>query len=581
MRKTKILATIGPTSNDVEIIRTMIGTGLDAARINFSHGTYESHTETINKIKAARESMNSPVPIVLDTKGPEIRIKTFRDDKVYLVQNSTFTLTTDDVEGDVDIVSVTYKDLPMDVRAGSRILLDDGLIELLVQSITDTDVVCKVVNEGYLGSRKGVNIPDVFVNLPSLTEQDVDDLKFGIEMGIDWVAASFIRTAGDVLNIREVLETNDGGGIKIIAKIESREGVDNIDSILEVADGIMVARGDLGVEIPPEEVPMVQKALIQRANLLGKLVITATHMLESMTKNPRPTRAEANDVANAIFDGTDVVMLSGETANGDYPVESISMMARIAEKAENSPQYFNEIVHSRMKNFTNAISFAACDTAKVLHASCIVAVTDSGFAANMVARARPESPILALTTIEQVCRQLNLTWGCKPMLVDEISGNDEVFDVVEEMALKSGLAKIGDAIVALAGVPIGIAATTNTLKVRVVGNVLAKGKAKSGRGAVKGIARVFKVQEETDHFFERGDILVATTTSDDMMEYIKKAGALVVGSWEQVDTGHAETVAKALDIPLIVSYEKVVDLIGEGVAVTVDCDEGFVFNGYR
>ena len=581
MRKTKILATLGPTCDDIEIIKSMIRSGMDAARINCSHGTCEERIATIERLKAARDALDVPVPIVLDTKGPEIRIKTFKEAPVYLKQGSTFTLTTDDIEGDIEKVSVTYEDLPKDVHVGSRILIDDGLIELTVKSLTDTDIICRVVNEGFLSSRKGINVPDVYVNLPSLTSQDVEDLIFGIKMGIDWVAASFIRSANDVINIKDVLESNGAPNIKIIAKIENRDGVDNIDSILEIADGIMVARGDLGVEIPPEEVPMVQKTLIQRANKLGKLVITATHMLESMTKNPRPTRAEANDVANAIFEGTDVVMLSGETANGNYPVESISMMARIAQRAEHSKEYFSEITQNWKKNVTNAISLAACATAKDINAACIVAVTDSGFAANMVARSRPDSPILAITTSELVCRQLNLTWGCKPMLVADIRGNDEVFDVVEDVALKSGLAKTGDAIVALAGVPIGVAATTNTLKVRIVGNVLASGKTHNGQGTVKGITRVFKISDETDKFFERGDILIASTTSDDMMEYIKKAGALVVGTWEQVDISHAETVAMALDIPLLVSQEKVVDLIGEGVAVTVDCDQGFVFNGYR
>ena len=581
MRKTKILATIGPACSDVETIKTLMRSGMDAARINFSHGTYERHTETVNKVKAAREALGLYIPLILDTKGPEIRIKTFQEEPVYLKQGTNFTLTTEDIEGDEERVSVTYCDLHKDVKIGSRILIDDGLVELRVESIADTDIICKVINEGPLSSRKGVNIPDVYVNLPPLTEQDVSDLKFGIKTGFDFVAASFIRSANDVLNIRAMLEENGGQYVKIIAKIESRDGVENIDSILEVADGIMVARGDLGVEIPPEEVPIVQKMLIRRANMLGKLVITATQMLESMTKNPRPTRAEANDVANAIFEGTDIVMLSGETAIGNYPVESVSMMARIAQSVENSSEYLKEVVHTRKKNITNAISYAACATAKDINAACIVAVTDSGFAANMVARARPDSPILAITTSDQVCRQLNLTWGCKPMLADNISGNDEVFEVVEELALKTGLAKTGDTIVALAGVPIGVAATTNTLKVRIVGNVLARGEVYNGIGSVKGIARVFKVLEEKDHFFERGDILVATKTSDDMMEFIKKAGALIVGSWEQVDTTHAETVAKALDIPLLISQEKVVDLIGDGIAVTVDCGDGFVFNGYR
>ncbi|MCL1988544.1 MAG: pyruvate kinase [Firmicutes bacterium] len=582
MRKTKIIATLGPASSDVETMKTMIKAGLDAARLNFSHGTHESHAEFINKLKEARKAVGVPVPLILDTKGPEIRVKTFKDGKVFLKQGSHFTLTTEDVEGDEERVSVTYKDLPKDVAVGSRILLDDGLIALSVQRLTDTEVICVVVNEGSLGSRKGVNIPDVYVNLPALTEQDIIDLKFGIKMGFDYVAASFIRSANDVLKIKEILSENGGSHMRVIAKIESRDGVNNVDSILEVADGIMVARGDLGVEIPPEEVPLVQKTLIKRANLMGKMVVTATQMLESMTKNPRPTRAEANDVANAIFEGTDVIMLSGETANGQYPIESIAMMARIAKQAESSREHFNILEEeSRKNNITNAISYAACAIAKDLGAACIVTVTDSGFAANMVARSRPQAPILAITTSAVVYRQLNLTWGCKSMLADNIVGNDEVFDIVEELALKSELAKNGDSVVALAGVPIGQVATTNTIKVRTVGNVLAKGKSHSTDAIVQGVARVVKVTSETTHFFDRGDILVATTTSDEMMPYIKKAGALVVGSWEQVDVSHAETVAHALDIPLLVCNEKVTDLIREGTAVTVDCSKGFVFNGYK
>lgn len=583
MRKTKILATLGPASGDVEIMKQMIRNGMDAARINFSHGTYETHTTIINNLKIAREALNVPIPLILDTKGPEIRIKTFGTEKIYLEQGSEFTLTTEDLVGDQHIVSVTYQNLPHDLQVGSRVLIDDGLIELKVRSLTDTEIHCVVINSGFLSSRKGVNVPDVYVNLPSLTERDVEDIMFGIKMGFDYIAASFIRSANDILNIRHVLEKNGGEHIRIIAKIESRDGVNNIESILEVADGMMVARGDLGVEIPPEEVPIVQKQLIHRSNVVGKPVITATHMLESMVKNPRPTRAEANDVANAIFDGSDVVMLSGETANGNYPVESIAMMARIASKAEGSIDYYKEITnhHNNLtKNITNAICFAACATAGDLNAACIVPITDTGFAARMVSRSRPTCPILALTTNEMVYRQLNLTWGCTPVMADNISGNDEVFDVAEAMALKSGLAKTGDTIIALAGVPIGVAGTTNTLKVRTVGNVLARGTG-NDRGVVKGITRVFKVLEEKVPYFERGDILVSTETTDDLMEFIKKAGAIVVGSWEQVDTSHAETVSKALDIPLIIANAKVIDLIGEGLPVTIDSHEGFVYNGFK
>ncbi|MCL2664638.1 MAG: pyruvate kinase [Defluviitaleaceae bacterium] len=583
MRKAKVLATLGPTSGTVDIISQMIIKGMDAARINFSHGTNESRVELIKALIQARTELNAPIPVILDTKGPEIRIKTFDTDRVYLEQGADFMLTSNDIVGDKTKVAVTYENLPKDLKVGSRVLIDDGLIELKVMSLTDTDINCVVINAGFLSARKGVNVPDVYVNLPSLTEQDAEDIKLGIKMGVDYIAASFVRSANDVLNIRSILEENNGSHIKIIAKIESRDGVTNLEGILEVADGIMVARGDLGVELPPEEVPLVQKDLIRRCNVAGKPVITATHMLESMVHNPRPTRAEANDVANAIFDGSDVLMLSGETANGSYPVEAIMMMTRIAEHAEKSENYIKHSLAHHLnlyKNITNAISFAACASADDLNAACIVPVTDTGFAARMVARSRPKCPILALTTSEATYRQLNITWGTKPIMAESISGNDEVFDIVEQKALESGFVKTGDIIVALAGVPIGVAGTTNTMRVRTIGNVLAKGRG-NNKKSVKGMTRVFKVKDSKASFFEQGDIIVCTQTTDGMMEYIKKAGAIVVGSWDNIDNSHAETVAKALDIPLVICTEKVINIISEGTPVTVDSENGFVYNGFR
>ena len=580
MRKTKILATLGPATKDVETIKSMINQGMDAARVNFSHGTYESHSGIINMLKTAREELNRPIPLVLDTKGPEIRIKTFEVDKLYLEQGASFTLTTRDVVGTQEIVSVTYEDLPKDLQVGSRVLIDDGLLELIVTDLTKTDVKCTLINSGFISARKGVNIPDVYVNLPSLTPQDIEDIKFGIKMDFDFIAASFIRTATDILNIRKVLEAHGGGHIHIIAKIESREGVDNIDSILDVADGIMVARGDLGVEIPPEEVPLVQKNLIRSCNKLGKIVITATHMLESMVNNPRPTRAEANDVANAIFDGSDVIMLSGETASGQYPVESIAMMARIAKEVERSQDY-HTIQHGYLgRNITNAISSAAVTTAAKLDAACIVPITDSGFASRMVSRCRPACPILAITPDKNVCRQLNLSWGCMPVLSEQLVGDDEVFEIAENIAMNTGLAKVGQTIVSVAGVPVGVAGTTNTMKVRTVGNVLAQG-CGNKRGIVKGITRVFlsKDQEERP-YFEQGDIIICTQTNDKMMEYIKKAGAIVLGSFEQTDLSHAKTVAKALDIPMLEVNVRAVDFVMSGLPVTVDTDTGLLINGY-
>ena len=415
MRKTKIVCTLGPATNDVEIMKQLIQNGMDAARINFSHGTYETHAETIAKLKQAREELNAPIPLILDTKGPEIRVKTFKEDKVRLEEDATFTLTTRDVEGDVNIVSVTYADLPKDVHRGSRILIDDGLIELKVEDITETDVVCKVINGGVVKSRKGVNLPGVEVNLPSLMEKDIEDLKFGVENGFDIVAASFIRSAEDVLKIRRVLEENGGGQMHIISKIENQQGVENIDKILEASDGIMVARGDLGVEIPPEEVPLVQKILIAKANRIGKPVITATQMLESMVHSPRPTRAEANDVANAIFDGSDAIMLSGETAAGAYPLEAVATMARIALKAESAVDYAAKLANTTEParvNITNAISMAACATAAELKTAAITTVTKSGFTARMISRYRPACPLIASTSDETVWRQMNLIWRC-------------------------------------------------------------------------------------------------------------------------------------------------------------------------
>jgi len=582
MRKTKILATLGPACNTVEIMKQMIESGLDAARINCSHGTVESRLEIVNMLKEAREAVGKPVALLLDTKGPEIRTKTFENDKVYLEQGAEFTLTTKDIIGDETRVAVTYSDLPKDLQVGSRVLLDDGLLEMKVTAIEGTEVKCVLINSGFLGNRKGINIPDVVVNLPSLTEQDIEDIKFGIKEGFDFIAASFVRTASDIINIRKVLEENAGDHIRIIAKIESRDGVDNLDSILEVADGVMVARGDLGVEIPPEEVPIVQKSMIYSCNIMGKPVITATHMLESMVSNPRPTRAEANDVANAIYDGTDVVMLSGETANGQYPVEAISMMDRIACKVEGTIDYSQKSLYRNInKNITNTMSYAGVATAADLGAACIVPITDSGFAARMVSRSRPNCPILAVTNDPVTCRQLNLSWGCIPVLSEKpFVGDSEVFEIAEEMAMKSGIAKNGDIIVAMAGVPVGIAGTTNTIRVRTVGNVLAKGVG-NNQGIVRGLTRLFTQSDNDDRmFFEQGDVIVCTQTDDTMVEYLKKASALVVGTWENVDLGHAETVAKALELPMLRVKVRVVDFVKTGTPVTVDTNDGLLINGY-
>ena len=581
---TKIVATLGPASNKTEIIELLAKAGMNVVRINFSHGDYKTHGEIIKAVKTVREKLKIPLPILLDTKGPEIRIGRFAlDKKVYLAQGNKFTLTTNNIDGDEKHVSVTYKDLPKDLKKGGRVLIDDGLIELKVLDLTETDIICEVINSGFLGSCKGINIPDVYVNLPSLTEKDEKDILFGIENGIDFIAASFIRTAEDVVKIKEILKNNHGEYIKVIAKIECRDGVNNIDSILEVSDGIMVARGDLGVEIPPEEVPLVQKLLIKKANEKGKEVITATQMLESMVNNLRPTRAEANDVANSILDGSSAIMLSGETAQGKYPVESVKMMARIAHKTESSLDYHKELFSS-YKNFrsniTNSISFATCTIARDLKVACIATVTNSGFTARMLSKFRPVCPILAITPNEHVWRQLSLTWGCLPILSDKININDGTFSIAVEKSMETGLAKSGDAIVIAAGIPVGVSGATNTLKVQIVGDVLAKGQG-IGNKVVSGRACVIKVFEQARNCFKDGDIIVTPEINDDLLPFIKKSSGVVVGSWENDDNKQAKVIADLLDIPVIVCNESVVEIIPDWISITLDSIKGIVYNGNK
>lgn len=486
MRMTKILATLGPSCNDVEMMKRLIEAGMDGARVNFSHGSHDTHRITVNNLITARTELGRHIPLILDTKGPEIRTGKMKDDAVVTLKaGDKITLTTDEVLGTAERISVSYKQLMDDITVGAKIMVDDGLIELEAKHITGSDVVCVIINGGEIGSNKGINLPSVSVKLPALTEKDINDLKFGVEMGFDYIAASFIQNADDVREIRRVLRQMGGKHIRIISKIENRAGLNNLDEILAESDGIMVARGDLGIEIPPEEVPMAQKDMILKANRMGKLVITATQMLESMTKYPRPTRAEANDVANAVFDGTDAVMLSGETAKGLYPVESIEMMAKIAVKAETDEVHyikrFRKDSHYdfHVQEFdplgiTNALSYATCMTAEELGVKCIVTVTNSGFTAKNISKFRPTCPILAITNEGYVCRQLNMVWGCAPDMYKsewQSVGNtaEAVFEIAGESARNSGLAVEGDPVIIVAGVPVGIAGTTNLMKVQLLG----------------------------------------------------------------------------------------------------------------
>lgn len=473
LRKTKIVCTLGPATEDDAILRAMIQAGMNVARLNFSHGTYEGHAQNIRRIRALSAELHTPVGIMLDTKGPEIRLKTFRDHRVTLQKGQLFTLCTGDVEGDAEHVSITYADLPADVQPGTTILIDDGLVGLTVEAVSKTEIQCRVNNGGVISDRKGINVPDANLSMPFISRKDREDILFGIQENVDFIATSFTRTEEDILAIRKLLTDNGGKGISIIAKIENMQGVQNIDSILAVSDGVMVARGDLGVEIPLEQIPIIQKMIIRKAYSRGKQIITATQMLDSMIKNPRPTRAEATDVANAIYDGTGAIMLSGETAAGLYPVEAVRTMARIAQVAEASIDYvqrFRDSVPRPSANITNAISHACCTSAQDLNATAVVTVTKTGFTAKMLSRFRPGCPIIACAPVERVVRQLCLSWGITPLLIEEVTDTDELFERAVDAGIDAGLLHKDDLIVMTAGVPLGISGTTNLMRVHVVGS---------------------------------------------------------------------------------------------------------------
>ena len=471
MRKTKIICTLGPAVDDPELIRALIRGGMDAARFNFSHGSHAEHLERLNKLKSVRDSMGRPVAAILDTKGPEIRIKSFDAKTVELSAGDTFTLTTADVPGSRERVSVTYPQLHEELSEGQEILIDDGLVAVKVEHIKGQDIVCTVENGGVLSANKSINIPGVHIRLPALTEKDMADIRFGVENDFDFIAASFVRRAADVEAIRQFLHECGGDSLKIIAKIENQEGVDNVDDILAAADGIMVARGDLGVEIPAAKVPVLQKQMIRKGLALGKPVITATQMLDSMMRNPRPTRAEVSDVANAVFDGTSCVMLSGETAGGKYPVESLAAMASIVTEAEGSINYWRQFQKKQVAstpNINDAISHTCCLTAKDLNAAAILAATNSGHTARMICRFRPACPVAALTMYEKVRRQLAICWGVIPFLTGEVNSTDRIFSLCAEVALKEGLVENGDTVVITAGVPLGRSGSTNLIKAHVI-----------------------------------------------------------------------------------------------------------------
>ncbi len=580
MRKTKIVCTIGPTSQGEEIFKEIVKSGLNVARLNFSHGNHEEHKERINVIKKVRDELGANIAIMLDTKGPEIRTRDFENGEIELTKGQEIIITSKDILGNNKIISVTYEKFAEDVKKGDTVLIDDGLISLeVIENINDTDLKCIVRNEGTVKNKKGVNVPNVKINLPALTQRDIGDIEFGIREDIDFIAASFIRKADDVISIRRVLEENNAEHIMIISKIENREGVENIDDIIEVSDGIMVARGDLGVEIPAEEVPLVQKELIRKCNAAGKPVITATQMLDSMIRNPRPTRAEVSDVATAIFEGSDAIMLSGETASGSYPVESVKTMSGIAVMIENSLDY-EEILRTKYisgnNSITNSISMSTCRTSLDLKASAIITATSSGYTAAAVSRFRPSAPIIAATENEYVIRQMSLYWGVYPLKIDKMQSTDEIVDTSVAKALESGYIENGDLIVITAGVPVGISGSTNLLKVHIVSELLYK-KMGVGKETVIARARVVKNAEELRDKFEDGDIIVMPSTDKDVVEYMERASAIIVE--EGGLTSHAIIAGLNLGKEVVVGADNCTEVIKDEEILTVNGNRGVVYRG--
>ena len=580
MRKTKIICTLGPSTDQEGVLRELVANGMNVARFNFSHGSHEEHLGRFEKLKAIREELGKPVAALLDTKGPEIRLKDFKNGTEMLEAGQTFTLTTREVEGTKEICSITYKDLPQDVQPGGTIMLDDGLIKLAIKSVTDTDIVCEVLNSGKIKTKKGVNVPGVHLSMPYLSQRDRDDIIFGVQQGFDFIAASFVRTAQDVYDIRNLLNEYDSN-IRIIAKIENREGVNNIDSILSAADAVMVARGDLGVEIDFTELPGIQKSVIDRSFSFGKPIVTATQMLDSMMVNPRPTRAEISDVANAIYDGTSAIMLSGETAAGAYPVEALKTMSAIAERTENEPHYrderFKDAAHGQI-SVSDATAHAACLTAKDVNASAIVTVSESGNTARLLSKYRPSQPIIACVMDEQVQRQLSISWGITPLMMDLATSTDELIEKSTALAKEHGYLHDGELAVVTAGVPVGVSGTTNMIKIHMIGNCLATGVGVGPEGAAlanaTGKACVCHTIEEIRAKFKPGMVLVVPSTSNEMLSYVRDAAALVVE--EAGLNSHAAIAGKALLKPTIVGAVGATAHIRDGLMVAVDCAHGSV-----
>ena len=576
MRKTKIICTIGPASESEEKLRELMLAGMNVARFNFSHGSHKEQLVKYNRVLKVRKELGLPVATLLDTKGPEIRLRDFEGGKVELVSGQQFVLTTEEIMGTAERATISYKNLKNDINVGTTILIDDGLIEMTVEQVSENKIVCRVVNGGPVSNRKGVNVPRVNLSMPYISEQDRADIIFGIENDFDFIAASFVRTADDVLEIRKILDEHGCDNINIISKIENMQGVENIDEIIRVSDGIMVARGDMGVEIPLEDVPVIQKMIIKKVYNADKQVVTATQMLDSMIKNPRPTRAEATDVANAIYDGTSAIMLSGETAAGKYPVEALHTMIKIAERAEEDIDYtkrFYERGNIQNPDITSAISHATCTTAIDLGAAAIVTVTKSGKTARMISKYRPKCPIIGCSPVEKVCRQLNLSWGVQPLLIAEENNTDDLFEHSVEAAKRNHYIKDGEIVVITAGVPLGVAGTTNLIKVHVVGHILVKGTSVNEKSVCAPLC-VAETEEDLQKNYNPGDIIVMKETSNNIMEQLKTASAIVCE--KDGKNSHAAIVGLSRDVPVIIGAKNATQILKTGAIVTVKAKDGVV-----
>ncbi|PNH22034.1 pyruvate kinase [Megasphaera hutchinsoni] len=574
-KKTKIVCTLGPSSQTPEIIENLINSGMNIARFNFSHGTHEEHKKRIDLVRNISKKSQIPIALMLDTKGPEIRLGSFENGSIIMKAGQPFTLTTRSLIGNKTIASVNYKDLPKDISIGSHILLSDGLVTLSVERITDTEIHTQILNTGKMSDRKRVAIPGTILNLPAISQSDIEDILFGIDMHMDFIAASFIQKGEDIIAIRKLLEDNHST-IKIIAKIECQTAVQNIDEIIQLSDGIMVARGDLGVEIPAEKVPTLQKMLIQKCNIAGKPVITATQMLESMCANPRPTRAETSDVANAILDGTDAIMLSGETANGLYPIEAVTTMSKVASYTEGHYPFHHQTQHYAAPTTTESIGKGVVKIAEDLHAAAIIASTEKGSTAQMISKFRPSCPIIAVSPHKDIIRALQLNWGVQAILGEPAKNSDEVVHTAIQSALTHHLINVGDLVVLTAGVPVGQSGSTNMIRVQVVGDILLSGTG-IGKGSAIGTVCIADTLTNLKQRFTDDCILVLKSAEPEFISYMKRAKAIVAE--ESGLTSEAAIIALTLGLPAVIGAKNATKILKNNDTVTVDSNRDTIFRG--